>query len=200
MKKYFSVIMVILLFLLASFVSQRYTEAVSGLILEYGNWSFLAYVLITIVATVVAPLTSVPLLPILVATWGPLLTIVLSVFGWTIGSVIAFWVARKFGKPLVSRFFSLEKLEKIENKIPEKNLFWWLIFLRMTVPVDVLSYALGLFSKISWRIYIPTTFFGTIPAVVIFVYFGGLSFEIQLGVFLIVAVILLFVFFVFKKK
>ena len=42
--------------------------------------------------------------------------------GWSIGSIIVFCISRKYGVPLIKRFISLKKLNKLESKIPKENL------------------------------------------------------------------------------
>ena len=65
--------------------------------------------------------------------------------------------------------------------IPENNLFLTIIFFRMVVPVDGLSYFLGLFSKISFKSYTLATIIGITPFAFVFAYAGGLNIYYQLG-------------------
>ena len=64
----------------------------------------------------------------------------------------------------------LEKVHLIEKLIPQRNIFLSVIFLRMAIPVDVLSYALGLFSSISFKLYFVATLVGVSPFAFIFSY------------------------------
>ena len=198
MKKFLPVIVIILLFIASSFVSQQYTDIVRDYVLKNQLVGALAYVLAVILAITIAPLSSIPLIPILVSVWGILFTAILTIFSWTIGSIIAFWIARKFGAPIVGKFVSLEKIDKSYTEIPEKNLFWYLLLLRTTIPVDILSYALGILTKVEWKMYIITTFLGIIPAVLLLSYFGSFPVEYQLLLF--VLGIALTAFFLFLKK
>jgi len=71
----------------------------------------------------------------------------------------------------------------LEKKIPKENLFLGIIFLRMVIPVDILSYALGLFSKIKTRDYLLATIIGVSPFAFIFAYLGRMPFYYQIFVF-----------------
>lgn len=179
------------IFVLSAFLTQQYTEAIRHLIVGYDLLGIVFYILAIVLAIVVAPFTSIPLIPLSVSLWGIFWTIVISVFGWTLGSMLAFWIARKYGSGLVGKFVSLKKIKENYKHIPENNLFWYLIFLRAVTPVDILSYALGLFTDIKWKMYFFTTLIGVIPATVILAYIGSIPVQYQLFAFVIgIAVII----------
>ena len=168
-----------MMFLVAGFVSQQYTEFFGYFLGEHRLVGMGAYVLVVILAIVAAPLTSIPFIPIMVTVWGVFWTVVLSIGGWFAGSMLAFWIARKFGAPMVRKLVSLEGQKNLLKNIPESKLFWYLIFLRMTVPVDILSYALGLFTNISGRLFAITTFIGVIPVIILLAKLGTFPIEYQ---------------------
>ena len=110
------------------------------------SWSFcgkgrilgmIAYVAIAIIATVAAPVSATPLIPIAAGAWGAVLTAMLSIFGWTIGSLVAFAIGRRYGLPLVQKFVSGQKLEKLHKHIPHERVFWSVVLLRIMIPVDL---------------------------------------------------------------
>ena len=119
---------------------------------------------------VVAPISSIPLIPIMSNVWGWQLTGIISIIGWTIGAVLVFILCRRFGVDIIKKLIPLNDMYAIENKIPKENLFWVVLFLRMVIPADILSYALGLFSKIKFWPYTIATFFGIIPAAFLLAY------------------------------
>lgn len=192
-------LLVVGLFVLVSYLTQRNVEMVRDIISGGGELSILIYILITIIAIVAAPLTSIPLIPLVVQVWGIFLTGVFSVIGWTIGSLGAFWVARKFGVSIVAKIESLKRIRSIANGVPEKKMFWYLIFLRMTIPVDILSYALGLFTDISWKMFFITTFVGVIPLTFLFSYVGSLPVGAQWP-FIVLGVAAVIAFFIFHTR
>jgi len=80
-------------------------------------------------------------------------------------------------------FVSLERIATYEKKIPQNIEFIAIVFLRMVLPVDVLSYALGFFSTISFARYMAATVIGITPFAVIFAYGGSSLFEGRYVVF-----------------
>lgn len=169
-KELWSFIGFIAVFVLSSYFSVKYSSELKGIISLNGYWGMLAYLALEISSIVVLPLTTLPLLPVAVVLWGSFIAGVLSVIGWMIGSFLAFKIARKYGKPLVSRLIKIEHIERLEKIIPPDHIFWVIVMLRMSLPVDILSYALGLLSNISIKTYMLVTFIGIVPFAFIFSY------------------------------
>ena len=77
--------------------------------------------------------------------YGPLLGILYSTIGLTIGSWLAFVIARRFGLPLVERVVKAEMLLKYDCVIQHRGaLVAFLLFLVPGFPKDCLCYILGL--------------------------------------------------------
>lgn len=169
-----SVVLIGVLFLLVSYFVGKTFNFWQGLIEEYYYLGIFIYILLAIISVVVAPLATVPLIPLASALWGPFLAALFSIIGWAFGSVIVFYIAKEYGKKYVSKFVSLEEIERVERALPEKNLFFGLIILRILIPADLLSYALGLFTKINYWMFIVTTIIGMIPLAFVFAYLGGI--------------------------
>lgn len=193
-KEILGIVAVVLLFALSAYLSQKYSGSMEVLVEGSGRYAgMFAYFALTAVAVVLAPVSILPLLPVAVSLWGEVWAIVLSVAGWTVGSAIAFLIARRWGRPIVQKIVSLKKIDEFEGLVAGKHLFLTVVVLRMVVPVDVLSYALGIFSKnISFFHYTLATFVGVIPFAVFFAYAAGLPVSYQ-----IVALVLAFFFAVF---
>jgi uncharacterized membrane protein YdjX (TVP38/TMEM64 family) len=132
----------------------------------------LVYFSVVAITTVFAPFAGLPLAPAVSLIIGPFLTSIVSVMGWLVGAIIAFLIARHLARPFISRFVNMERLETYESYIPQKHVFLWLVFLRMIIPVDVLSYAIGMTKSIKLPMYIITTFIGIIPFSFIWSYGG----------------------------
>ncbi|MBI5004878.1 MAG: TVP38/TMEM64 family protein [Candidatus Lloydbacteria bacterium] len=173
-------VLVIALFIGASAAVQEYADFFVNIPFALGMEGMIVYVAITIVAVVIAPVSTLPLLPVAVGLWGSLAAALLSVLGWTVGAVVAFFLARCFGRPVVHRFVDLHKVEQFEKALPEQHVFWSLVFLRMALPVDVLSYAVGLFTKIRFLTYFSSTLLGILPFAFIFSYAATLPPHYQL--------------------
>lgn len=192
---FFWVFVVVFLFVLLSYFIQTKMDFFEGLIVE-GWLGMVVYVLLKIVATVVAPITVLPLIVLAVGLWGVLVAALLSILGWTLGGVIAFWLARKFGVPIVEKLVPLGEIYRLEDKVKIGNTFWSVLFLRMIVPVDVLSYALGLFSRIGFWSYALATFIGVIPFAFVFAYLGEVPYvyQIILGLVFLIGLLAVLVF------
>ena len=128
------------------------------------------------------------LLPIAVALWGALATAISSIIGWFAGALIAFWLARTLGRPLVTRIVNLEKIARYERALEGKYVFWNLVFLRLVMPVDVLSYTVGFFTSIDFKIYALATLIGITPFAFVFSYASEAALPIRLGALLAVVV------------
>src|SRR3989344_5875171 len=159
-KSVLAAVVVIFLFVLCSYVVQKNIGGVQTLVSDGGKFSVLIYIGIVIVGVVIAPISAFPLLAIASNTWGWWYAGIYSIIGWTIGASIAFFIARHYGILLVKKFIPLKKIRALEKTIPTHNFFWWVVFLRMFLPVDVLSYALGLFSTMRFRSYFFATLIG----------------------------------------
>jgi uncharacterized membrane protein YdjX (TVP38/TMEM64 family) len=190
---------VVVFFILASYLANTHQVQLQNVITHDSMYGVFFYIFITAFATVIAPISALPLMPVAVSVWGWFITGALSVVGWVLGSQIAFFLARRYGKSLVQKVVSAEKLAQYENIVPEKNIFWTVVLLRMTIPVDVLSYALGLFTSMSHKSYFFATLLGVTPFAFFLAYAGSLPPIFQIGTVTGVLVVLFFVY-VLRKK
>ena len=168
------------LFVVSSFYSQKYGEEAKIFVERGGAFGMVAYAVIAIIATVAAPISAAPLIPIAANAWGFVITAALSILGWTTGALIAFAIGRKYGLPLAQKFISVHNLEKLHKHIPQERIFWSVVLLRIMIPVDLLSYALGIFGVLGWRRYTLATIIGITPFAFIFSYLGTLPISYQL--------------------
>lgn len=183
---------IIVLFIFFSYLAKTNLDFFKELL---GNktWGLFFWFLITITAVVIAPITNLFLMPLVSNIFGWMETAIVSVAAWSIGSFIVFYICRKYGVDLVKKFISLDQLHKIESKIPKENLFLDLILLRMIIPVEILSYGIGLFSKINFKMYAITTIIGLMPVAFLISYLGivPLPYQILGGITLFLLIILI---------
>ncbi|MFQ5531808.1 MAG: TVP38/TMEM64 family protein, partial [Candidatus Nanoarchaeia archaeon] len=182
----FEIILIIIAFIVLSWLIQTNLDFFEKYI-GSSVYGMFVYFIITIIAIVIAPVSMLPLITIATNLWGIIPTVILNVTGWTIGSLIAFLLARKYGVPIVKRLISLDKIYAIEKKIPQENLFWSVVFFRMVIPADILSYALGLFSKMKTSHYTLATLIGVTPFAFVFAYLGIFPWYYQSFAFLVAA-------------
>ncbi len=176
----------VFLVLATTFVSVSYAVrihegVVHDVISAGGIFGPLGFVALTALFVVfIVPFDIVLLVPVGSVIWGPIPTALMSISGWVLGSGIAFGIARSFGASAVENLVGMKRVRSIEKHISEHSLFWSVVFMRMFISVDVLSYALGLFSRIKWKNYMLATAIGVTPFGFYFAYTGVLSFGYQI--------------------
>jgi len=197
MKNFLGLLFILVIFLVLSYFVQNNIDFFQAYIGD-GFFGVIIYMFILIAEVVFAPISALPLIAIVSNLWDLWFVVLITLIAWTIGSVIAFVIAKKYGKELLRRFISIKEINKIEKRIPREHLFAGVVFLRIILPTDLISYALGLFTRMKvWR-YTLATFIGYAPIALIFAYFGNLSFELQLWISMFF--ILFFVLFLFLRR
>lgn len=105
-----------------------------------------AYILLVILQVVVAFIPGEPIEILGGYAFGILRGTVLYLIGAFIGSIIVFFLVRKFGRIAAEIFFSKEKIEslKILQTSPKRTLIFSVIFTIPGTPKDLLAYFAGL--------------------------------------------------------
>jgi len=147
----------------------------------------LLYIALLLASVVLLPFSSLPFLPLAANVFGIWVTAVLSILGWWIGCLIAFMIAR-LGRPYVEKVTSLASIDRLEKKIPPDISFVGIVLLRMVLPVDITSFALGLFKNLSFTLYAVASLVGIIPFAFVWSYAGG---EVGKGQFVSAGLIVL---------
>lgn len=96
--------------------------------------------------------------------YGVWLGTVFNLIGVCSGSLIAFSLARRYGRPIVERMIGKSGLDKFDGFFHRHGLI--IIFLSRTqffFPNDIISYGSGLTKNLSWKRYLAATFLGYIP-------------------------------------
>jgi uncharacterized membrane protein YdjX (TVP38/TMEM64 family) len=147
----------------------------------------LLYVVLVAGSVVLLPFSSLPLLPIATRGYGVVLAALLSAAGWWIGALVAFELAR-LGRGWLERVVSLEAVDRAEARIPADIGFGGIVLLRMVLPVDLVSFALGLLKRLSFATYALASLVGILPFAFVWSYAGG---ELGAGRYLSVALVAL---------
>lgn len=198
-KTIFGFLVFLFLFVSLSYYFQTNMDLAKKYI-SFGFYGVTLYIFIATFATVFAPLSALPLLPVAVQIYGWQLAAIYSLIGWVIGAVIAFYIARNLGVRVLERFVSLDKIHEYEKLIPKKDQFLSIVFLRMILPSDIVSYAIGLLSKVNFRIYFIATVIGMIPFAFILSYVGSKTILTQVLSLVSIGILLLISFNIYKKK
>ena len=192
---FLKLVLLVLFFVLAVFLAQYYQQEIIKY-LDFGYLGMLIYVLLGITSTVIAPVNTLPLIPIATALWGGLVSALLNITAWTLGAIITFLLSRQYGKPFLEKYSNLDKIAKYENILGTKYIFWNLVVLRIMIPVEVLSYAIGLFTSVKLTTYASATFIGVMPFAFILSYTPTLPLAFQIGTGTLV---LIFIYLGYKK-
>jgi uncharacterized membrane protein YdjX (TVP38/TMEM64 family) len=130
------------------------------------------YVTLLAASVVLLPFSSLPLLPLATRCYGVVPAALLSAAGWWAGSLIAFQVAR-LGRRYLERVTSLDAIDRIADKVPGDLGFGGIVVLRMILPTDVVSFALGLVERLTFRTYAVASLVGILPFAFVWSYAGG---------------------------
>jgi uncharacterized membrane protein YdjX (TVP38/TMEM64 family) len=122
-----------------------YREEARRFIDGLGAWGFVGFVLLQAAQVVAAPIPGEVTGVLGGFLFGPVPGILLSTAGLTLGSAVAFGIARVFGRPAVEKFVSPGVLERFDFILHQKGIaLAFLLFLLPGFPKDYLCYILGL--------------------------------------------------------
>ncbi len=189
--RFWTVILVlVLLYLVTAYYSAKYSDQIRIFLGEQTSiGAAIIYLFVSILSIVVAPIASLPFLPILANLWGSFWAGLISIIGWTLGNIIAFVLARRYGRPLFKKLGGSERdISQIRGYLPRKedNLFLYLVLLRIIFPFDILSHALGLLAPdIKIRTFTLSTIVAIAPSALLFSYAGTASVVFQIILFII---------------
>ncbi len=126
-------------------------EHIKNLILKSGTSGIIICFLIIVLNVILLPAPNVLFYLGITAVYGPLIAFLICYLGTIIGSVIAFSIARKFGKRLVIWCFGKEDTEKYSTLLSKKgNLPFLIMQFFPFFPDDILCMVAGL-SNMSYK-------------------------------------------------
>lgn len=147
-------------------------DAIRDFILGTKQWGVITFLLLTVFQVVILPIPSAVTILIGVAIYGPLISFGLSLLGTYIGSVICFWLGKKFGRKLVAWMVGKESAEKYADMLNDKGK--WIFALMLLFPFfpdDTLCLAAGT-TSMSWKFFLISMLL-TRPAIIAFTSFFG---------------------------
>ena len=106
---------------IALFISSSIQTLLTNATTVVGVWGYVLFVPVLATAVVAMTITVMTLIPIASTTFGTFATALLSNVGWTLGSLIAFFIARHLGRHFVYRFISLDSIDIITEKINTRS-------------------------------------------------------------------------------
>lgn len=92
--------------------------------------------------------------------------LIYSQVGTVVGSMLAFFLAKVFGRPLVQKLVSPDKLEKVDSLARNRGTLFFLIYYWVPyVPKDAMCYVAGL-TPMGYFTYLLVSFFGRLPGTI----------------------------------
>jgi uncharacterized membrane protein YdjX (TVP38/TMEM64 family) len=170
-REYLSLAAVALFLASGVWLARSHADSLKQFIDHHPIQGVVVYIVLNILDAVIAPGATLPLIPIAARAWGHVPAALVTTAGWTAGSLVAFYIARRWGAPIVKKLTSMERVKRLRPYVP-KHPFWSVVLLRLVVPMDVISYVLGLFTDMSWRDYGIATALGLTPSAFILTYIG----------------------------
>jgi uncharacterized membrane protein YdjX (TVP38/TMEM64 family) len=134
-------------FALSVVLVEAYEAPLERQLAAHGGWALVVFGASSVLAVLVPVLSNLALLPLAVLAWGPWGAAALLLAGWVLGSMLAFLLGRQARAAVLARFVAVQRHADIDRLIDPRHRLASLVLLRLTFPVDVLSYALGLFSR-----------------------------------------------------
>lgn len=176
-------------------------DAITQILKDYPLFAPLFFIILRAITVVVSPIPGIIIdIPGILA-FGWLLGFVYAEIGIMFGSMMAFWIARRFRDPLIKRFAPLQAINDWEKKLSEPQKFWTLVAIRIPSIsfFDYINYAAGLTTISSARFFF-STLLGNIPFVFLTFYLGGLSMEGGKYYFITFCISLIILSFVYGKR
>jgi uncharacterized membrane protein YdjX (TVP38/TMEM64 family) len=126
------------------------------------------------------------LVPIGIQVWGPAGTFLLLWAGWFLGGVITYSIGRHFGRPVVLRMLSEEKMARYENRVPASSSFVAATLTQLVLPSDISGYFFGMLGYRA-QIYLGSLALAELPYAFGTVYLGNAFVERQYVLLLVAA-------------
>ena len=147
-------------------------DKIRGLILSLGFWGRLAFVFLQFLQVTFLPIPSAVSTLAGVLVFGPLQASLLSLSGIMLGSVLAFWLGRRFGRKLVSFMVGEETCHKWTNFLTNAKYSFVVMMLLPIFPDDILCLVAGL-TDTSWLFFVVTNLISRPLAIFLTCYLGS---------------------------
>jgi len=146
------------------------------------------FVLLAALSAMLVFFSGLLLVPIGIQVWGTTGCFLLLWSGWFLGGVITYSIGRHFGRPVVLRMVSEEKMARYENRIPPASSFVAATLTQLVLPSDISGYFFGLLGYRA-RVYLGSLALAELPYAFGTVYLGNAFVERQYLLLLAAAVL-----------
>jgi len=176
--RYLIIIALLLGFIgVVQYIYLLYSDDLTAFIQSQGDRGMIIYAIYTTVSVMILSLPLIPLWPMVFNAYGLVNSILLTLLGVSVGAVINFHLARRFGRPFIVKFIGEGDVEKVEEVI-HIDRFSTFLLLRLIANnyFDAVSYLSGL-SNITFVKY----FLGTVLASIVWISVSFLTISGILG-------------------
>jgi uncharacterized membrane protein YdjX (TVP38/TMEM64 family) len=139
-------------------------SSVRELVASLGNWGPVLLIALLLVTNVIAPLTSTPIVLAGFYSYGTGIVVCAATASW-ISYTMNFWLARKFGRPIVQRLVGAANMRRVDSFA--HNYGWWTLLILRVFESEFnkfISYAAGL-TSMRFANYLIVSTLGMIPGV-----------------------------------
>lgn len=140
-------------------------------LLSFGPLAPVVYVLFYAAQIVLAPLPGNFLAVLAGYLFGFWTGLLLSLLGLSLGAAVVILIARRFGRPLLERFFGRAELVRWERKLRLRSPLVWYVFFLFPVP-DLVIYVAGL-GSLRLRYLLPAILLGRATGILIGISMGN---------------------------
>ena len=177
-------------------------HGLKAIILSYGAYSPLAFILLQIVQVVVAPIPGGAIEFLGGYIFGVGAGFLYSMIGLLLGSCLAFGLARIFEKWAIEKFVSEETRKKFDYLIGHEGVILsFLLFLIPGFPKDALCYILGL-TPMHLGIFLIISTIGRVPGTLMATLQGAKAFDHQYKIFFLllgISTLVILVFYIYHE-
>lgn len=170
-------------------------EAVAEYMLGYGDWAMAVYICLLILQVIVAMVPGQALVFAAGYVFGFVPTLLVTVPAAVLGSQLAFFLARRFGKPIAYRLTSQKVIDRWESiSYNQGVVFYFLAFNLPIFPSDAMCYVAGL-GTISASRFLLANVLGRLVSTVFTVAFSAYGFDLP-GIFWVAALVVVLLIYV----
>jgi len=138
----------------------------------FGVVAPIAFVVLQVLQVIITPINHYSVGFIGGFIYGPWLGGLLNYIGRVIGHVMAFTLARIWGRKIADRFVPRDTLDKYDKYVSDKSLILFFMYYLPLFPDDELSYLAGL-SKMKFKIFLWANIFGHVGGSLGLAYLGS---------------------------
>jgi len=178
-------------------------QAISDFLQQYKSYGLVILSLLMLAQVFLALIPGQALMIASGYLYGAPMTIAVVATTTILGSQLAFWLARRCGRPLIDKLTSPKVMERWDRLAGNCGPgFFFLTFLLPVFPSDMMCYVAGL-GKVSPKGFFAANFAGRLLGAIAFTLFGAFGFRPPLWFWIAVAsglVIILSSWIIYKKK